>query len=313
MAAQTSAYLDERPAEERSNQATEPTPLDAFANLALGGGTFLGKPFAKPPRDDARFENKERRFSAAHGGFDVHCAVRIAADDDEGRERLIRYCARPPFALDRIEPLKDGRIAYRMKTPRRGSTHRVMSPMEFMARLSILIPPPYFPLTRYHGVFAARSSWRALVIPKPPSGTAVPQRKKAKGKPCDAPPPPEPRPSAVLPLHPSPPSPPTSPSVALRETDDPMAITVRHWSRILDGELYAATSRIEWALLLKRTYGIDGLACPNCGGRLRPIATITDEHAVHKILSHLGRRTEPLPRARARDPTGQESFHFQLA
>jgi hypothetical protein len=28
------------------------------------------------------------------GGFDVHGAVRIAADDDEGRERLIRYCAR---------------------------------------------------------------------------------------------------------------------------------------------------------------------------------------------------------------------------
>ncbi len=45
--------------------------------------------------------------------------MRIERDDDEGRERLVRYCARPTFALDRIEPMKDGRVAYRMKTLRR--------------------------------------------------------------------------------------------------------------------------------------------------------------------------------------------------
>jgi hypothetical protein len=35
--------------------------------------------------------------------------VRIAAGNDEGCERLIRYCTRPPFALERIEELRDGR------------------------------------------------------------------------------------------------------------------------------------------------------------------------------------------------------------
>ena len=89
---------------------------------------------------DHPHERKEKRFSATHNGFDVHCAVRIAADDDEGRERLIRSCARPPFARERIEERKDGRISYLMKTPRRGSTHRVMTPVEFLARLAILIP-----------------------------------------------------------------------------------------------------------------------------------------------------------------------------
>jgi hypothetical protein len=44
------------------------------------------------------------------------------------------------------------------------------------SRLAILVPPPYFPLVRYYGVFAARSSWRALVTPKPPDGVA--RRKK---------------------------------------------------------------------------------------------------------------------------------------
>ena len=64
-----------------------------------------------------------------------------------------KECARPPFALERIEVLKDGRISYLMKTPRRGSTHRLMMPVEFMARLAILVPPPYFPL-RPHGPLA---------------------------------------------------------------------------------------------------------------------------------------------------------------
>jgi hypothetical protein len=103
----------------------------ALAALALAGGCFVGRP-AAPSQDqqDSTFERKQRRFSATYSGFDVHCAVRIGKEDDEGRERLVRYCARPPFALERFEILKDGRIAYRMKTPRRGSTHRVMTPME---------------------------------------------------------------------------------------------------------------------------------------------------------------------------------------
>jgi hypothetical protein len=41
---------------------------------------------------------------------------------------------------------------------------------------------------------------------------------------------------------------------------------------------------------------------------MRVPATITEPSVVTKILSHLGLRTEPLSRARARDPTGQESF-----
>src|SRR5438552_804248 len=57
------------------------------------------------------------------------------------------------FALFRRELMADGRIAYLLKTPRRGRTHRVMSPMAFMARLAAVIPPPKIPLVRYHGAF----------------------------------------------------------------------------------------------------------------------------------------------------------------
>jgi uncharacterized protein YbaR (Trm112 family) len=40
--------------------------------------------------------------------------------------------------------------------------------------------------------------------------------------------------------------------------------------------------------LLERTFAIDVLACPQCGGRLRFLATIEERAVVEKILSHLG-------------------------
>lgn len=105
-----------------------------MALIALSRGTFLARPFARKGKDnDEPFANKPSRFAASYDGFDVHCGVRIAANDDEGRERLLRYCARPPFATDRIDVLKDRRMAYLMKIARRGSTHGVMTPIELMA------------------------------------------------------------------------------------------------------------------------------------------------------------------------------------
>ena len=39
------------------------------------------------------------------GGFSVDGSVRIEAADRAGREWLLRYCARPPFALVRLRAL----------------------------------------------------------------------------------------------------------------------------------------------------------------------------------------------------------------
>jgi hypothetical protein len=38
----------------------------------------------------------------AAGGFSLDASVRIAGHDHAGRGRLLRYCARPPFALERL-------------------------------------------------------------------------------------------------------------------------------------------------------------------------------------------------------------------
>jgi hypothetical protein len=91
-------------------------------------------------------------------------------------------------------------------------------------------------------------------------------------------------------------------------SEAPTTITVKHWRRILDGELFASSSRVEWSVLMQRTFGFDALRCPTCDARMRVMSTITDLVVVKKILSHLGMRTDPLPRARSRDPTGQMDF-----
>ena len=84
--------MGERAAEERSSETAEREPLDDLAALALAGCAFTAR-LAAAAGTDARFERKERRFSASYEGFDVHCAVRIPRDDDEGRERLARWGA----------------------------------------------------------------------------------------------------------------------------------------------------------------------------------------------------------------------------
>src|SRR4029453_7949056 len=43
-----------------------------------------------------------------------------------------------------------------------------------------------------------------------------------------------------------------------------------------------------WAALMHRAFAIDVLACPNCGGRLRLIATLHDPVVIRKILPPLG-------------------------
>ncbi len=37
-----------------------------------------------------------------HSGFSVDAGVCIEADDRAALERLLRYCARPPFAMERL-------------------------------------------------------------------------------------------------------------------------------------------------------------------------------------------------------------------
>ena len=55
---------------------------------------------------------------------------------------------------------------------RDGTTHLVMSPLEFMQRLAALVPRPRLHLIRFHGVLAPNAKLRALVVPQEPEAPA---------------------------------------------------------------------------------------------------------------------------------------------
>jgi hypothetical protein len=62
-----------------------------------------------------------------------------------------------------------GQVQLELKAPwRDGTTHLVLSPLEFMQRLAALVPRPRLHLTRYHGVLAPNAKLRARVVPQEP-------------------------------------------------------------------------------------------------------------------------------------------------
>ena len=141
-------------------------------------------------------------------GFSLHAALRCAADDRQTLEQLGRYNARPALANERVQTNAAGRVALKLKAPwRDGTTHLVMSPLEFMQRLAALVPRPRLHLLRLgvritslremsglplreHSVLAPCSTTsaklRALVVPqevpqapKPPAQEAKPVEREA--------------------------------------------------------------------------------------------------------------------------------------
>ena len=108
-------------------------------------------------------------------GFSLHANVAVHADDRPRLERLARYCARAPIAMDRLERLVDGRLLYRFKRPWRDrTTHIVMEPMELLEKLSALVPAPRAHLLRYSGVLAPASKSRPRIVPEPAILSTIP-------------------------------------------------------------------------------------------------------------------------------------------
>ena len=73
-------------------------------------------------------------------GFSLHAAVRCGADDRQVLEQLSRYITRAALANERVQTNAAGQVVLKLKTPwRDGTTHLVMSPLEFMQRLATAV------------------------------------------------------------------------------------------------------------------------------------------------------------------------------
>jgi hypothetical protein len=179
----------------------------------------------------------------------IHAEVAIDGRDRKRLEHVLRYMARPPLALDRLELGDDGQITYRFKKAWRDATHAVvLSPEDFIARLCALMPPPRFHLMRYLGVLAGHSSLRAEVVPKKPA--ALP---------------------AQLPL--------------LDERDERDEPTTSVKSATTKT---AEPSRHPWPYLLERVFAVDVLKCKRCGGRLRIVEIAKKPDDVARVLGERG-------------------------
>ena len=125
-------------------------------------------------------------FSCSVGevaGFSLHAGVATKANERAKLERLCRYITRLAVSTKRLSLTRHGQIRYELKTPwRNGTTHIIFEPLDFTApahpcargisasmhvisRLVALVPRPRVNLTRFHGVFAPNSKYRAKITP----------------------------------------------------------------------------------------------------------------------------------------------------
>lgn len=164
-----------------------------------------------------------------------------------------------------------------------------MTPVEFLGRLCALIPPPRYPLVRYHGVLAPASPWRSRIVPVSTGPKARLRARLAAGDVSQAGPPRD----APLPAR----------EAALPAEDNTLP-TALAAAALWAGLVAERMSRYDWAQLLRRIFDIDVLRCPACSdGRLAFIAVVTEPAPVAAILNHLGLPADPPRFARARDPT----------
>ena len=132
--------------------------------------------------------DRDEMMSWEHGGgFSLDASVCISDTDRAGLERLLRYCVRPPFALEHLHPLDAEHLIYHNPKPRSDSPRDlVLTPLELIYKIAALIPPPRAHRHRYYGVLAPNSPMRAAVTALAPMPVIVPQPVEANE--ADAPP-----------------------------------------------------------------------------------------------------------------------------
>jgi hypothetical protein len=165
-------YLAEPDAD--GDEARTLRPLQAAAityRIAFGpraGQKLLTLRGSMPRETEAR-----QPLCADIDGFSLHAAVRVEARDRKRLEQLCRCITRPALSDERVQLNNAGQLELKLKSPwRDGTTHLVMSPLEFMQRLAALVPRPRLHLIRFHGVLAPNAKLRARVVPQGPPAQA---------------------------------------------------------------------------------------------------------------------------------------------
>ena len=245
------------------------------------------------------FEAKEM-LAYRHSGFSVDTSVCIAAHDRAGLERLLWYCARPPFAMERLRKA-GGELVYRCAKQHSEPGHDkrgtqvdeiTLTPLELIDRIAALVPPPRTHRHRYFGVLAPHSPHRAAVTEMAQSAAAQPtQPAQVQAEPAStdagegALGAGNPRPTQAEPTQPAQPAQPVPPK---------------------------RPAHYLWAVLMARIYEVFPVVCPICGGQMRIIAFITHSADIRHILEHIVVETEPPRITPARGPPLWDGCEAQI-
>ena len=161
---ETAREGDVDPLEEESVALAGLSQAAVLGRAALGARTGRG-PLRLGADPDAPWVDRQVPLRAEVSGFDLHAAVTVAAGDRGRLAQLCRYLCRPPLGQQRLQRLRDGRIALVPQRPwADGTTHLVFTPSELLARLVPLVPRPRMNVLLYHGVLAPNAPWRRAVV-----------------------------------------------------------------------------------------------------------------------------------------------------
>jgi len=118
-------------------------------------------------------ERKEMEQWEHCGGFSLDASVHIEAHDRQGLERLLRYCARPSVAADRLEAIDAQRLIYHLPEPGPdGRNQLILSPLALIGGIAALVPPPRQHRHRFYGVLAPHEPLRPAVTAMAPEAVA---------------------------------------------------------------------------------------------------------------------------------------------
>lgn len=230
-----------------------------------------------------------------HSGFSADTSVCIAAHDRAGLERLLRYCARPPFAMERLRKA-GSELVYRcakqhsepgsLPHNKRGvkADEITLTPLELIERIAKLVPPPRTHRHRYFGVLAPNSPLRPAVTALARDAAVKPAQVQA-----------EPASTAA-----------GEGALGVRsplptQTEPAQPVPPKRPAHYL------------WAVLMARIYEVFPLLCPICGGQMHIIAFITHSADIRQILEHIGVETEPPHITPARGPPLWDECDAQAA